>query len=125
MHDMAASLAGGRQEARHVHLYSVTTATYLVRAWRRADSGHVGVVMLTSFTCQESQCAAGAGNRRLMPVPAVPKRIRSWLYSTKIDNAFTSDGRSGTESKICRDCTDDPAISRSSPSRDGPAHRRI
>jgi hypothetical protein len=56
-----------------------TIASYLDRARRRADSGRVGVVTLTSFTCQESQCAAEAGNQRLMPVPTEPKRLSAML----------------------------------------------
>src|ERR1700730_2207227 len=60
---------------------------------RRADSGRVGVVTLTSFSCQESQCATEAGNQRLMPVPTEPKRLRNRLYSTNVDNAFASGGR--------------------------------
>ena len=42
----------------------------------RADSGHVGVVTLPSFTCQESKCAAEAGNQLFTPVVATVNSIR-------------------------------------------------
>src|SRR6202040_3341557 len=74
---------------------------------RRADSGRVGVVTLTSFTCQESQCAAEAGNQRLMPVPTEPKRLRIRLYSTNVEAPSRAMADRGRMWKICCDGADD------------------
>src|ERR1700704_3564166 len=66
--DPQVSWCGKHLFRRYLHIRGrmrgATIATYLVRACRKADSGRVGVITLTSFLW--------AGNRRLMPVPTEP-----------------------------------------------------
>jgi hypothetical protein len=98
-------------------LHPATIATY--------DSGRVGVVTLTSFSCHVSQVPPRQGIDGLCPCPQNQNDYEIGYTRPMLTTPSRAMADRGRVWKICRDGADDPAISRSPPSHDGPARCRI